>query len=133
MLRVARATYLLTPSIPSQSFLHSLPGDAKPSSTFQDFYKEDHPWAVEAKSRMDAPKNEAIIVPTQVNYVGSGGRVYSAGESMPGSASVVARHLRTGYLWDTVRVIGGAYGGFCTLGGKAQRCSATYEALTRCF
>lgn len=26
----------------------------------------------------------------------------------------MARHLRTGYLWDTVRVIGGAYGGFCT-------------------
>jgi len=99
-----------------KSFLHSLPGDSKPSSTFQDFYKEDHPWTVAARSRMTGLKNEAIIVPTQVNYVGSGGRVYSEGESMPGSASVVARHLRTGYLWDTVRVIGGAYGGFCTLG-----------------
>lgn len=31
---------------------------------------------------------------------------------MPGQASVVARFLRTGYLWDTVRVMGGAYGGF---------------------
>lgn len=26
---------------------------------------------------------------------------------------MVARFLRTGYLWDTVRVMGGAYGGFC--------------------
>jgi presequence protease len=23
------------------------------------------------------------------------------------------RYLRTGYLWDNVRVMGGAYGGFC--------------------
>jgi len=28
--------------------------------------------------------------------------------------SFVSRFLRTGYLWDHVRVIGGAYGGFCT-------------------
>lgn len=34
---------------------------------------------------------------------------------MGGSASVVSKYLRTGYLWDTVRVMGGAYGGFCRL------------------
>jgi Zn-dependent M16 (insulinase) family peptidase len=28
---------------------------------------------------------------------------------------VVSKYLRTGYLWDTVRVMGGAYGGFCRL------------------
>ena len=27
--------------------------------------------------------------------------------------TVVSRSLRTGYLWDNVRVIGGAYGGMC--------------------
>merc|ERR1712137_1127218 len=51
---------------------------------------------------------------TQVSYVGKGGRIYQNGETINGAASVVARHLRTGYLWDHVRVIGGAYGGFCT-------------------
>jgi len=57
--------------------------------------------------------NEGFVIPTQVNYVGKGGRLYAPGEKVPGSASVVARALRTGYLWDTVRVMGGAYGGFC--------------------
>lgn len=48
----------------------------------------------------------------QVNYVVKGGRVYQPGEAVPGQASVVSRFLRNGYLWDTVRVMGGAYGGF---------------------
>ncbi|CAM9907584.1 unnamed protein product, partial [Phaeothamnion confervicola] len=59
------------------------------------------------------PKNEGFVVPTQVNYVGKGGRLYHPGEHVPGSAVVAARFLRTGYLWDNVRVMGGAYGGFC--------------------
>lgn len=47
-----------------------------------------------------------------MNYVVKGGPLYKPGEVVPGQASVVARFLRTGYLWDTVRVMGGAYGGF---------------------
>jgi len=38
----------------------------------------------------------------KVNYVGKGGRLYQPGDAISGSASVVARALRTGYLWDTV-------------------------------
>ena len=38
---------------------------------------------------------------------------------MGGSASVVSKYLRTGYLWDTVRVMGGAYGGFCRLSAQS--------------
>lgn len=57
--------------------------------------------------------NEGFAVPTQVNYVGKGGRVYMPGEVVRGSSMVISRALRSGYLWDTVRVMGGAYGGFC--------------------
>jgi presequence protease len=32
-----------------------------------------------------------------------------------GTAHVVVNYLRTTWLWDKVRVQGGAYGGFCTL------------------
>jgi Zn-dependent M16 (insulinase) family peptidase len=53
-------------------------------------------------------------VPTQVNYVIKGGQLWRQGEKIPGSAMVVNNYLRNGYLWDTVRVIGGAYGGFCS-------------------
>jgi len=102
-----------------KKFLTQLPGDSSPSEKFQNFYSTPHPWAMQAKKKICEMKNEAFVVPTQVNYVGSGGRLYEEGESLPGAASVVARYLRTGYLWDTVRVIGGAYGGFCTLGASS--------------
>jgi len=56
---------------------------------------------------------EGIIVPTQVNYVGKGGNLYAAGYKLNGSSLVVSKLLGTTYLWDRVRVSGGAYGGFC--------------------
>jgi Zn-dependent M16 (insulinase) family peptidase len=96
--------------------LASLPGDNQ-GEKLPDFYSQDHPWILQALGEMakDTPVlNEGFVIPTQVSYVGKGGKIYSAGEHVKGSASVVSRFLRTGYLWDHVRVIGGAYGGFCT-------------------
>lgn len=55
-------------------------------------------------------KGEGFIVPTQVNYVGKGGPMFAPGEETSGSYGVVARYLRTTWLWDKVRVVGGAYG-----------------------
>jgi presequence protease len=98
-------------------FLDSLPGDNQ-GTKLCDFYSEPHPWVPEIKKRMAefAPiKDEGFVVPTQVSYVGKSGLLYEEGERIPGSATVVARFLRTGYLWDRVRVMGGAYGGFCSL------------------
>merc|ERR1712071_483284 len=57
--------------------------------------------------------DEGFVVPTQVSYVGKGGRLYAVGEEVSGATSVVSRFLGTGYMWDNVRVMGGAYGGFC--------------------
>jgi len=96
--------------------LAALPGDAD-GEKVQDFYKEQHPWVAPIKELMAelAPiEDEGFVVPTQVSYVGKAGLVYEEGETASGSAQVVARFLRTGYLWDNVRVMGGAYGGFCT-------------------
>jgi presequence protease len=104
----------IQPSI--DKFLDSLPGDSQGAPSF-DFYSDIHPWVPEIKKRMAefAPiQDEGFVVPTQVSYVGKAGLLYQEGERIPGSASVVARFLRTGYLWDRVRVMGGAYGGFCT-------------------
>mmetsp|Transcript_99777 Transcript_99777/g.310804 ORF Transcript_99777/g.310804 Transcript_99777/m.310804 type:complete len:386 (+) Transcript_99777:575-1732(+) len=58
-------------------------------------------------------KAEGIIVPTQVNYVGKGGNLYASGYELHGSSLVISKFLGTTYLWDRVRVSGGAYGGFC--------------------
>ena len=61
------------------------------------------------------PKAEALITPARIHYVGKSVNLYSQGWRYHGSASVILRYLRMGYLWETVRVRGGAYGAFCSL------------------
>ena len=49
----------------------------------------------------------------QVNYVGKSANLYEdAGYKLHGSAYVINQLLGTSWLWDRVRVSGGAYGGF---------------------
>lgn len=55
----------------------------------------------------------ALALPAQVNYVGKALDLYRCGYSLHGSALVIARYLTIGWLWERVRVQGGAYGGFC--------------------
>jgi len=60
-------------------------------------------------------ENEAYAITTQVNYVAAGCSLIGKDETAPvGKYGVVARFLSRGYLWDNVRVVGGAYGGGCT-------------------
>ncbi|WP_207633260.1 insulinase family protein [Devosia aurantiaca] len=58
-----------------------------------------------------APKNEGLVISAQVNYVGKGANLKALGLELSAAATVVLRHLNTTYLWDKVRVQGGAYGG----------------------
>ncbi|KAJ4962710.1 hypothetical protein NE237_022649 [Protea cynaroides] len=60
-----------------------------------------------------SPVNEAILVPTQVNYVGKAANIYETGYQLNGSAYVISKYISNTWLWDRVRVSGGAYGGFC--------------------
>ena len=59
--------------------------------------------------------DEGYSITTQVNYVASGTQLFAPGEKKDGSFYAVARFLSRGYLWDNVRVVGGAYGGGCAL------------------
>ncbi len=59
------------------------------------------------------PEFEGFIVPSQVNYVGKGADLYRAGYESHGSSRVISGYLRSSWLWEKVRVQGGAYGGFC--------------------
>ena len=65
---------------------------------------------------------ELLSIPAQVNYVGLGLNLKSTGYGYSGSQAVILRHLRMGYLWDRVRVQGGAYG-----------CFARYSRATGAF
>jgi presequence protease len=57
------------------------------------------------------PRNEGLTFPGQVNYVAKGANLYKLGYVHSGATAVALRHLNTTYLWDKVRVQGGAYGG----------------------
>ncbi len=57
--------------------------------------------------------SEGVIIPSQVQYVAKGASLYRGGYEYHGSAQVVLKYLNTSYLWEKVRVQGGAYGGFC--------------------
>lgn len=59
------------------------------------------------------PENEGLTIPANVNYVAKGGNLYELGYEFNGSISVITNALRTTWLWEKVRVQGGAYGGFC--------------------
>jgi len=76
------------------------------------------PEAVEA-AELDMPvskKNEGFKTPGQVQYVIRSGRYLDAGIKYHGSYEVLRTLLSYGYLWNEIRVKGGAYGGGLTVG-----------------
>ncbi len=60
------------------------------------------------------PASEALTAPSQVNYVGCSANLFDVGYTLHGSALVITRYLQTAWLWEKIRVQGGAYGGMCT-------------------
>ncbi len=57
-----------------------------------------------------SPAPQAFITPAQVNYMGLATNLHATGYIPHGSAAVILKHLRMAYLWEKVRVHGGAYG-----------------------
>ncbi|WP_027185458.1 insulinase family protein [Desulfovibrio inopinatus] len=55
---------------------------------------------------------EGLTIAAQVNYVGKAADVKKLGYQINGATHVISRYLRTGYLWERIRVRGGAYGAF---------------------
>lgn len=58
-------------------------------------------------------KSEALLIPSRVNYVGRAINLFDNGYKMDGSALVITKYLRTAWLWEKIRVQGGAYGAIC--------------------
>ncbi|MDR1142420.1 MAG: insulinase family protein [Planctomycetaceae bacterium] len=55
--------------------------------------------------------NEAVVIPSRVQYVVKSADYRKAGLEYSGKMLVLTNILRTGYLWNNIRVQGGAYGG----------------------
>ncbi len=81
------------------ALLRELPQEAQPPAT----------WTPHL-----TPADEGLTVPAQVNYVGKAANLFALGYELDGSSSVITRYLATTWLWDRVRVQGGAYGAFCS-------------------
>ncbi len=60
--------------------------------------------------------HEGLTIPAQVNYAGKICDLRAAGYEFHGSSLVASKYLRTTWIWEQVRVLGGAYGGFCNFG-----------------
>jgi Zn-dependent M16 (insulinase) family peptidase len=58
---------------------------------------------------------EALSAPSTVHFVGLAADLYAGGYAFHGSALVIARLLSTSWLWDRIRVQGGAYGAACRM------------------
>ncbi len=68
------------------------------------------------------PGNEAFLTASTVQYVGKGANLYDLGFEYSGRFNVVKSLLSTGFLWEKVRMQGGAYG-----------CSNSFEYYTGDF
>jgi presequence protease len=64
-------------------------------------------------------KKEGLTIPAQVNYVGKGANLYELGYKHDGSTEVIVGYLRMAYLWEKVRVQGGAYGAFAVFDDRS--------------
>lgn len=56
--------------------------------------------------------NEGLTIPAQVNYVAKGANLFELGYEAHGSVMAITNYTGLTYLWERVRVQGGAYGGF---------------------
>lgn len=62
-------------------------------------------------SPADLPDYEGLSVPAQANFVGKAVNVAELGYEEHGSYIAIFKHMNLDYIWEKVRVQGGAYGG----------------------
>ena len=63
-----------------------------------------------ANYKTDLPKKMGIVIPAQISYAVKGYNLNQCGGKNSGALSVSSNILSYGYLWNVVRVQGGAYG-----------------------
>ncbi|MCD3246277.1 peptidase M16 [Clostridium botulinum C] len=99
-----------------QYMIASYTGEEKDYNNFVDNFKK---FSKELKNENlkshkykfdDSKVNEGIITPSKVQYVVKGGNIKNAGYKDSGKLQVLANVLTSGYLWNDIRIKGGAYG-----------------------
>ncbi len=72
-------------------------------------------------------RKEAFTTPAEIQYVALGGTFDNVDGADLGTLNVVQHLLNYGYLWNEVRVKGGAYGVRCNFTREKQWCFASYR------
>ena len=72
-------------------------------------------------------KNEGFLSASQVQYVCRAGNYKKSGLEYTGVLRMLRGILNTDYLWNTVRVKGGAYGCMCSFGKSGDAYIASYR------
>ena len=81
-------------------------------SCLQDEPVENHEWKFEPVKR-----NEGFKTSAQVQYVACAGNFFDAGLKYTGALRVLKTIMGYDYLWNNIRVKGGAYGCMCNFSG----------------
>ena len=105
---LSRKAMLLNVTLDSDNWAQVQSRVAAMTATLPTSDSSPRPW-----TRQPLPRHEGLTFPAQVNYVGKGANLYDMDYTLHGSVHVISNLLRTTYLWERVRVQGGAYGGFC--------------------
>jgi Zn-dependent M16 (insulinase) family peptidase len=107
-LLVSRDRLIVDVTLDGENFAHFQPQLTELIASLPQTPGDATPWQV-----APLPAYEGLAIPAQVNYVGKGGDLYRLGYQFHGSVRVITNFLRMGYLWERIRVTGGAYGAFC--------------------
>ncbi|BAM39973.1 falcilysin [Theileria orientalis strain Shintoku] len=71
-------------------------------------------------------KDELIVAPTNVNYVGMGGKLFDGNDQILGSDSLVFHYIRRTHLFKQVRMTLGAYGAFASISSTGHMILVSY-------
>ncbi len=102
----------------------SYTGEEKDYSVFQESFHSfnrktrDEKFPVQKYTFKNHVKNEGFIAPSKVQYVVKAGSFADAGYKYSGKLKVLENILNTDYLWQQIRVKGGAYGGNLSITNK---------------
>ena len=86
---------------------------ALPTSEQKEFSCAIHPWGA---------RREGIVIPADISFAALGGNLLHHGGAYNGSLRVLSRVVSLAYLWNVIRVQGGAYGAgfFLSYSGNAS-------------
>ena len=96
-------------------------------SFFADVLPKGQPVPSAMRTQPLPPKKEAVIIPSDVSYAAYGANIGQYGCKFDARLSVVSILLSYGYLWNEIRVHGGAYGAGFRAGRNGNVVCHTYR------